>query len=42
MFYLPEVGHDLPHNPFNAGGAAPYSFLTAAAYGPPQILFAST
>jgi len=59
MFYEPEDGHGLKHNPFNAvvtprpigwistraGGLdnlAPYSFFTAVAYTPPQVMFAST
>ncbi|MCX7888783.1 MAG: flavin reductase family protein [Rhodobacteraceae bacterium] len=57
MFYRPEDGHGLPHNPFPAivaprpigwistrGAAgdnlAPYSFFTAVAYSPPQVIFA--
>lgn len=59
MFYRPEDGHGLPHNPFNAivtprpigwisttgpfgDNLAPYSFFNAAAYRPPQVIFAST
>jgi flavin reductase (DIM6/NTAB) family NADH-FMN oxidoreductase RutF len=59
MFYRPEDGHGLPHDPLTAivaprpiawvstrGAAgdnlAPYSFFTAVAYAPPQVVFAST
>jgi len=60
MFYRPEEGHGLPHNPFNAivtprpigwistrgsdgtENLAPYSFFSAVAYVPPQVMFAST
>ncbi|MEM9755474.1 MAG: flavin reductase family protein [Pseudomonadota bacterium] len=60
MFYKPEDGHGLPHNPFGAivaprpigwistrgadgqDNLAPYSFFNAVAYGPPQVMFAST
>lgn len=59
MFYEPQNGHGLPHNPFSAviaprpiawvatrgaigDNLAPYSFFNAAAYEPPQIMFAST
>ena len=59
MFYRPEAGHGLPHNPWNAivaprpigwistrgrmgDNLAPYSFFTATAYIPPQVMFAST
>src|SRR6056297_3612761 len=60
MFYRPEDGHGLPHNPFNAivtprpigwissrgadgqDNLAPYSFLNAVAYEPPQVMFSST
>lgn len=59
MFYTPEAGHGLPHNPFNAivaprpigwistrgamgDNLAPYSFFSAVAYQPPQVMFAST
>lgn len=59
MFYRPEDGHGLPHNPWNAliaprpiawistrgtlgDNLAPYSFFSACAYEPPQLMFAST
>ncbi|WP_376877058.1 flavin reductase family protein [Albirhodobacter sp. R86504] len=59
MFYRPEDGHGLPHNPWNAiiaprpiawistrstlgDNLAPYSFFSACAYSPPQLMFAST
>lgn len=60
MFYRPQDGHGLAHNPFNAivaprpigwistrgldgtDNLAPYSFFNAAAYEPPQVMFATT
>lgn len=59
MFYRPEDGHGLAHNPWNAiiaprpiawistrgtlgDNLAPYSFFSACAYDPPQVMFAST
>lgn len=59
MFYRPEDGHGLAHNPWNAiiaprpiawistrgalgDNLAPYSFFSACAYDPPQLMFAST
>ena len=44
MFYRPEDGHNLPHNPFNAiVSPRPIGWIsTRGTYEPPQVMFAST